>query len=139
MVSKHTIVVPLVVATSCGAPNEPRFGEPMVLGGAEVSAATLNQGHRLYTRYCASCHGVDGSGQGPAAVSLAHAPRDFRKAQFMRKSTPGAELPSHADLVGVIRDGWAERGMPSWRGLRGPDLDALAHYVKTFSGAWSGG
>ncbi len=27
-------------------------------------------GEQLYTAYCASCHGVDGRGQGPAAPAL---------------------------------------------------------------------
>ena len=30
-------------------------------------------GHRYFVRYCASCHGTEGLGDGPVAKSLGHA------------------------------------------------------------------
>lgn len=119
----------------CGAaPQE--FTAPLVLGGREIAPERLNEGHRLYRNYCASCHGLDGRGGGPAAQQLRVAPRDFSSAELTRKSTPGAALPTHEDLREAIRAGAPERGMPGWEGLRTEDLDALADYVKTFSPRW---
>ena len=112
------------------------FEGPQVLGGIEVSAATLERGRKLYGQYCLSCHAANGSGTGPAAASLPHPPRDFREGHFVHKSTDGEALPTHEDLRRVIRDGVVERGMPSWKGLRDEDGDALAHYIKTFSPRW---
>lgn len=34
-------------------------------------------GKDLYRQYCAACHGVDGKGDGPAAVALKKAPSDL--------------------------------------------------------------
>ena len=35
----------------------------------------------LYRRYCASCHGAEGRGDGPAAAALAPRPTDLTKLQ----------------------------------------------------------
>jgi mono/diheme cytochrome c family protein len=107
-----------------------------LLGGEEISPAVLESGRQLYGRYCASCHGVDGDGAGPAGVGLRPSPRDFRTGEFTYKSTPGDALPTHEDLRDLIRKGVPERGMPGWKGLREEDLDAVAHYLKTFSPRW---
>ncbi|WP_157596206.1 c-type cytochrome [Plesiocystis pacifica] len=123
-----------VAACDGGAPT---FTEPMTLGGREVPAETLEQGRDLYRRYCVSCHGEDGSGQGPAARNLRFPPRDFRKAEFT--FAPEGALPSHEALVDRIRSGVPERGMPPWVGMKDEDLSALADYIKTFSPRWKEG
>lgn len=125
-----------LLLAACGEQGAPRFSQPQTLGGQEISAETLNQGARLYQLYCASCHGDDGSGNGPAAASLDPKPRDFRTGGFVHKSTPGDSLPTHEDLREVIERGVPERGMPAWAGLRSEDLDAVAHFLKTFSDRW---
>lgn len=112
-----------------------KFHGSRTLGGEEVSAETLNRGRELYLKYCVSCHGAKGDGQGPAASGLE--PRDFTAADFRSKSTEGDALPTHEDLVRMISEGAVDRGMPAWNGLRDEDLDALAHFIKTFSPRWS--
>lgn len=125
------------LALTVGCDKGQTFSEPMTLGGEQVSAETLNAGHDLYVRYCVSCHGEDGSGNGPAARNLKFPPRDFRTAAFSF-ADEGA-LPSHEALVERIRTGVPERGMPTWSGMRDEDLSALANYIKTFSPRWKGG
>jgi len=85
-----------------------------------------------------ACHGEHGGGDGPAGRALASPPRDFRSGSFVHKSTPGDALPTHADLRAVIRRGVVERGMPAWAGMSDADVDAVVHYVKTFSPRWAG-
>lgn len=119
--------------------SAPAFTEPMTLGGREVSPDTLNQGRDLYFKYCVSCHGDTGAGDGPAARSLKFPPRDFRVAQFSFVEADPAragELPTHQELIDRIRSGVPERGMPPWTGMREEDLSALADYIKTFSPRW---
>jgi mono/diheme cytochrome c family protein len=129
----------LIAALSAGcAEPTPQFTEPMVLGGVEVSAEVLNRGQKLYANHCASCHGADGSGQGPAARHLNPGPRDFRKGEFIHKASEGEALPTDAELRRVIKKGVADRGMPAWGGLRDEDVDALVSYIKTFSPRWHG-
>ena len=39
--------------------------------------ASAKRGKVLYEQQCASCHGLDGQGNGPVAASLAHKPADL--------------------------------------------------------------
>lgn len=126
----------LLVLVACES-GPPPFTEPQVLGGVTIPAETLNAGQKLFNRYCASCHGYDGDGKGPAARNLD--PRDFRRAQFLYKSTPGDALPTDEDLAAIIRAGKVDKGMPAWVGLQDEDVDALVSYIKTFSPRWRSG
>jgi len=55
----------------------------LVVGcGAEVPQAPT--GEEAYRRYCASCHGMEGKGDGPVAASLKSAPTDLT--QLARRS-----------------------------------------------------
>lgn len=127
-----------LLAASCllGAceAGPPPFTEAQVLGGVEVPASTLNHGQKLFNRYCASCHGYDGGGKGPAARNLEA--RDFRAAHFLYKSTPDDELPTDGDLANTIKQGRVDKGMPAWGGLRDDDVRAVVSYIKTFSPRW---
>jgi mono/diheme cytochrome c family protein len=56
-----------------------------VLGGVIIYFAmrptevVAVQGRDLFLRYCASCHGVDGKGNGPAAAALQPSPADLTR------------------------------------------------------------
>ncbi|MGH1341551.1 MAG: c-type cytochrome [Nannocystales bacterium] len=117
--------------------DPPKFSAPMVLGGEEVPAEVLNAGHRSFEMRCASCHGRDGSGQGPASSGLAHPPRDFRQADFKYKSVADGALPSDEDLDITIRNGKLANGMPAFSGLSDDDRHAIIQYLKTFSPRWA--
>lgn len=119
---------------ACGEAGPPPFTEAQQLGGVEIAAETLNQGQKVFNRYCASCHGYDGGGQGPAARNLDA--RDFRTGVFLYKSTPGDELPTDADLAATIKRGKLDKGMPAWGGLHDEDVRAVVSYIKTFSPRW---
>jgi mono/diheme cytochrome c family protein len=108
----------------------------MTLGGEQVSPEVLNRGARVYAMRCASCHGADGSGNGPSGRALKELPRDFREADFKYKSTGQGELPTDADIEQVIVKGKVESGMPAWPGISAEDLHAVVQYIKTFSPRW---
>ena len=57
----------------------------------------VSDGHRYFVRYCASCHGTDGLGDGPVAKSLATPPANLRKLG----DKYGMPLPAHriAELI----------------------------------------
>jgi len=42
-----------------------------------VRRADITSGKKIFANHCASCHGVDGKGTGPAAVALKPAPTDL--------------------------------------------------------------
>jgi mono/diheme cytochrome c family protein len=81
--------------------------------------------------HCASCHGLDGDGKGPAAHGLDPPPRDFRAAQFKFAAVRSGELPNDDDLARLIAGGLDGTAMPAW-GLDADDVTHLADFVKTF-------
>lgn len=129
-------VVALAMLGACGDPP-PRFTEPMVLGGQEVSPEVLGRGARVYALYCVSCHGADGSGRGAPTRSFEVPPRDFREAEFRYVSGPKGSLPTDDDLEQTIRLGVPDNGMPAWDGLPAEDRHAVIQYLKTFSKRWT--
>jgi mono/diheme cytochrome c family protein len=93
----------------------------------------LRQG-RLYVRWCATCHGPDGRGNGPAAPSLIPRPRDFTRGLFKYKSTPAGEPPTDDDLARVVANGLRASAMPYFRDLLTADeIREIVRYVKTLS------
>lgn len=71
-------------------------------------------GAQLYKRFCASCHGPDGAGDGPVAASLRNRPPDLAGISARR----GGQFPE--DKLRQIIDGRAgvaahgAREMPVW-------------------------
>jgi mono/diheme cytochrome c family protein len=83
----------------------------------------------MFVSYCASCHGADGKGNGPAAAALKMPPTDltllsrnnngkFPGAHIVAVLQYGADIPSH---------GSAE--MPVWGPILGK-MDKANHQVK---------
>jgi DMSO reductase family type II enzyme heme b subunit len=81
----------------------PREHAPPAPGQAVVAELS---GPRLFTQYCAACHGENGDGNGPAARFLYPKPRNLREGQF-RLVTTTNRIPSDEDLMRVV-----VRGMP---------------------------
>lgn len=119
------------------------FGCARRQGGAGVASAqgdTLRveltyeqrKGQRVFTRYCAVCHGAEGAGDGFNAYNLNPRPRDLSDAQFQR-------AVSDEWLAEVIAQGG--RGvnrsplMPAWGHTltRGQVREVVA-FIRTLSG-----
>jgi mono/diheme cytochrome c family protein len=106
--------------------------------GSDVPAAAP-PGRRLYVRWCATCHGPDGRGNGPAAPSLVPRPRDLTRGLFKYKSTPAAEPPTEDDLARVVADGLQASAMPYFRDLLTADeIREVVRYVQTLSPVFAG-
>jgi mono/diheme cytochrome c family protein len=116
--------------------NEQHFSSAEVLGGVSVPAERLNHGRQLYGRYCASCHGIKGDGQGSSSVGMSPAPRDFTRGRFKFTSSPDGGLPSDDDLARTVRRGLKGTHMPAWGKVSDHDLSDVVQYIKTFSGRW---
>lgn len=91
-----------------------------------LEGASAERGAEIYEAQCASCHGAQGAGDGPASASYPMAALDL---------TYGAQLDaiSDAGLVEVIRIGLTDSGMPAFEQTlsQGEILDVYA-YTKTF-------
>jgi mono/diheme cytochrome c family protein len=105
--------------------------------GSDVPASAT-PGQQQFVRWCATCHGPDGRGNGPAAPSLVPRPRDLTRGVFKYKSTPADLPPTDDDLHRVVAGGLQASAMPYFRDLLTPDeiRDVVAH-VKTLSSAFA--
>ena len=97
----------------------------------------------LYRRYCVSCHGPLGDGNGEVAPWLDPTvspgnfrPRDFTLAVFKCRSTPTGTLPTDQDLFDTIGRGLDRSNMPVWNQLTKQDRADLVAWIKHFSPRW---
>ncbi len=101
--------------------------------------AQRESGKVLYNKYCAQCHGEKGDGEGYATPHLFPRPRDFTTGRFKVRTTPSGALPTHQDLVNIIRRGMPYTSMPAWPNLTDQEVSDLAYYITTFSPDFAAG
>jgi mono/diheme cytochrome c family protein len=99
--------------------------------------AQRESGKQLYLKYCSQCHGEKGDGEGYATPHLRPRPRDFTTGKFKIRTTPNGALPTHQDLVNIIRRGMPYTSMPAWPTLSDQEVSDLSHFIKTFSAEFS--
>jgi len=85
---------------------------------APFPAEQVESGKRVYFTKCVWCHGVNGSGDGPAADRLWPRPRNFNAGTFKIRHTASGELPLiDVDLLQTVTHGLPGSAMPSWEGI----------------------
>jgi len=105
-------------------------------GGGDEPAGDPARGMVVYERYCLSCHGELGNGEGEFAEYINPKPRDYRQGTFKWRSTPSGSLPTVSDLEKTVRDGIYGTYMPAWLAIgKRSRLDVIA-YIQTFSPRW---
>ena len=98
--------------------------------GSEAQRAA---GKELYLKNCSQCHGEKGDGQGYATPHLYPQPRNFTTGKFKVRTTPNGALPTHQDIVNIIRRGMPYTSMPAWPTLTDQEVESLAYFITTFS------
>jgi mono/diheme cytochrome c family protein len=99
------LAIPILVAVTgfMALPDEKVPG-----GGKELSGA------EMYRAYCASCHGIDGRGAGPAAPALKKAPPDLtRISQRNKGQFPDFRITHIIDGYEIVAF-HGSRDMPIW-------------------------
>lgn len=109
-------------------------GSAMAGERPKVDDALLERGKAVYQHECASCHGVDGEGNGPGAHYLNPRPRNFALGVYKLRSTPNGEVPTDQDLFATITDGIDRSMMPGFAALSERDRWALVEVIKRFGG-----
>ncbi len=137
----------LITLTACGrkeapapaaAPSEAAAPASVAPPAATASTAAAGSagGAQAYKLYCATCHGVEGKGDGLAAASLDPKPADFAAGAF-KYDVDGNGAPGDIeDIKAIVHDGAAKHGgsalMAPWPMLTDAQLQAVAEYVKAF-------
>ena len=97
------------------------------------SEAQRESGKALYLKNCSQCHGEKGDGQGYATPHLYPQPRNFTTGKFKVRTTPNGALPTHQDIVNIIRRGMPYTSMPAWPTLTDQEVENLAYFITSFS------
>ena len=101
----------------------PRFIHHFKLPLAPYAPLSWKRAGSLYRRYCLSCHGIRGQGDGPWAGKLEKRPGPFSGAGFRHNYTP-------LDTYNFLRIGAQEKGMPSFReSLSSQSLWELSYFL----------
>lgn len=92
------------------------------------------RGATLYRAHCASCHGDEGRGDGPAArfFSGEVRPRDFTIGVFRNRSTE--DFPTEDDVWRTLTHGMPGSGMAAFHNLSDHDRRDIAAHVRGLSG-----
>jgi cbb3-type cytochrome c oxidase subunit III len=95
--------------------------------GQDVAGKPDAAGKTVFEANCMTCHGPGGKGDGPIAAGLQPQPANFTDQEWKY----GGDL---ASVKKTISTGVAETAMPPWGSFLKPEeIDAVAHYVLTFS------
>ena len=119
----------VLVASLCAVPS----GSVRAAAQDVGTEAQRESGKTLYLKYCSQCHGENGNGEGYATPHLRPRPRDFTTGKFKVRTTPNGALPTHQDLVNIIRRGMPYTSMPAWPNLSDEEVSNLAYFITTFS------
>ena len=101
-----------------------------------------NDGHQMYTSYCAPCHGQDGKGNGPVASAMKSQPTDLTQ---LARNNHGKYPDTHVVAVLEFGSDLAAHGsatMPVWGPIFGNmnrthlqekqlRISNLAHYLES--------
>jgi mono/diheme cytochrome c family protein len=92
-----------------------------VTSPAAADSSRLDEARTLFAQNCASCHGDDGAGDGPAAAALNREPTNFHGQQ-----------PSIDYARSVLSEGVAGSAMPPWEHqLTDSQRQQLVDYVRS--------
>lgn len=137
-----SIAAVLYAVAACGqggeepAPGEgPTIDSVDTVPGAATPAPTPAEpaaeevsGRAVFSANCATCHGENGEGNGPAAVGLEPPPADLTDGRWV---TGDGSLEA---IENTIENGSPGTAMIAWKGtLSEAQIDAVARYVKSLS------
>jgi mono/diheme cytochrome c family protein len=123
----------LVLATTAcsrpAAPQEDPVPAVIAASGRAYQSPSAAEGRRLFTAYCATCHGDEGRGDGQNASRLAPRPPDLTQAMTRL---------SFADVRRIVEGGTASLGRtplcpPHGRTLGAEGVDVLLAHLRSLA------
>ncbi|MCF8223203.1 MAG: cytochrome c [Bacteroidales bacterium] len=88
----------------------------------EANDASIKKGASMYKRFCASCHGREGLGDGPKARVLKTFPGDFS----------GDQYQDQTDGEHFYKTKFGRGEMPAYKRIADEDIWNIVNYMRTF-------
>jgi mono/diheme cytochrome c family protein len=126
-------VMPTVLADSSSFVQDIPYESPKSLPPVDVMKVSkptpdlIAKGRDLFRANCSSCHGDNGEGNGPAAITLDPKPRNFHS---LAGWTHGSKI---SQIYKTLQEGVPGTGMASFSYMPPLDRFALIHYVRSFA------
>jgi mono/diheme cytochrome c family protein len=98
-----------------------------VMKASTSTPELVDKGKDLFRTTCASCHGDNGEGDGPTAVTLNPKPRNFHQSAGWKN---GSKI---SQIYKTLQEGIPGSAMASFNYLPPLDRFALIHYVRSLS------
>jgi cytochrome c553 len=104
----------------------------VVFAAAPAVAADADAGQAKFQQLCATCHGMTGAGDGPAAAALRPRPRDMSDAAWQQEVTD-------QHLTQVISNGGPAAGLspmmtPFGHALNDQEIQDIVAFIRTLNG-----
>ena len=103
--------------------------ESLVQSAGPVYSDRDGKNFGLFNKHCVNCHGLPGSGAGPASSFQNPYPRDFRAGIFKWKSTSRSAKPTKEDLLRTVHHGIPGSSMPSFALMSKEERTAVTEYA----------
>jgi mono/diheme cytochrome c family protein len=111
----------------------------LVAPGAAFATGDAAAGKVVFQKYCASCHGPEGKGDGPTGKALAAAgqpaPRDFSVGDFKFDTDGDGKTGTDTDIKNVVTKGAMGYGgsamMAPVAGLSEADINNIIAYIRS--------
>ncbi len=109
------------------------LARPVALPPVDVMKAGVStddavaRGREIFRANCVSCHGENGLGDGPTAVTLNPKPRNFHALTGWKNGSKVSQIYK------TLQEGIAGSGMASYNYMPPVDRFALAHFVRQFA------
>jgi cytochrome c553 len=125
------VAISLATGTGCGKKSEAPAPDQNASGAAPSGPSPTEEARNTFNTICATCHGPDGTGNGPGAAALNPKPRNYTDKAWQASVTDD-------QIKKIILEGGAAVGkspaMPAQVQLRDkPEVvNALVRIVRTF-------
>jgi len=112
--------------------QQEQFKQDVVIGEKVFTKEKLNSGHKIYQKYCQTCHGKDGKGDGNSAKGLFPPPRAFTRGKYKYSDRIDSLPPTDRFISQFIPKGFKGTGMIPMK-LTVEEAALVFDYIKTFS------
>jgi mono/diheme cytochrome c family protein len=125
-------IAPVMVRDSSAFASDIPVQTPAVLPPVDIMAVSvpgdsiLTKGREVFKANCASCHGENGMGDGPAGLALKPRPRNFHSQEGWTNG------PKISQIYKTLEEGIVRNGMASYNYMPPADRIALAHVVRSY-------